>query len=66
MGILFTGATIIGLLLLIAGGIGLFITYTGFAWGSPEWVQGNLTYGTFTIIGVAILVLLVISGPEFE
>jgi hypothetical protein len=66
MGTLFMGSIIIGLLLLIVGGIGLFFTFTNFAFGSPEIIQGSLTYGTFTVIGIIILVMLSIMGPELE
>jgi len=66
MSTLFTGAMIIGLLLLIAGATGIFLTFTNFASGSPYWIQGNLTYGTFTAVGLVIIVLLTITGPEFE
>jgi hypothetical protein len=66
MGALFTGMLMIGLLLFIAGGIGLFFSYTSFALGSPEWIQGNLTYGTFTSIGLVMLILLIFAGPEFD
>ncbi len=66
MGTLFTGAMIIGLLLLIAGVTGIFLTFINFTSGSPYWIQGNLTYGTFTAVGLTIIVLLTITGPEFE
>lgn len=66
MGTLFTGSTIIGLLLLIAGSIGLFFTYTNFALGSPNLIQGTITYATFVSVGLTILVLLIMVGPGFE
>ena len=66
MGTIFTGFTIIGLLLLIAGGIGLFFTYTHFALGSPGLIQGTITYGTFSGVGLTILVLLIVGGSAFE
>ncbi len=66
MGTLFTGTMIIGLLLLITGVTGIFLTFINFAMGNPYWIQGNLTYGTFTAVGLVIIVLLVIMGPEFE
>lgn len=66
MGIIFTGATIIGLLLLIVGGIGLFHTFTSFELPSPYLIQGALTFGTFTGLGLVILVILIIAGPGFE
>lgn len=66
MGTLHTGAIIIALLLIIVGGIGLFFTFTNFALGSPHLVQGGLTYGTFSSVGLVMLILLIIVGPEFE
>ena len=66
MSTLFKIIPFIGLLLIITGGIGLFMTHINLAVGSLGWVQGNLTYGTFTIIGLAITICLMISGPEIE
>lgn len=66
MGMLFKIMPFLGLLLLITGSIGLVTTYINFAVGSLDWVQGNLTYGTFTVLGLAIIVCLMISGPEIE
>ena len=60
MGIFFM---VIGLILLIAGGTGLFFTYTNFAFDSLDWILGTLTYGTFAVIGIAIIVFLAILPP---
>ena len=66
MGAIFTGYIFIGLLLLIVGVAGIIFCFTNFVMGSPGMVQGGLTFGTFTVIGLVILVLLFIAGPEFE
>ncbi|MFQ5996335.1 MAG: hypothetical protein ACE5KP_01750 [Dehalococcoidales bacterium] len=66
MGIFSIGSTVIGLLLIIVGGIGLFFSFTHFALDSPHLIQGALTYGTFTSVGLAILIILIIAGPELE
>ena len=56
---------LIGLLLLVAGGIGLFFTHTSLASGSAVWVQGNITYGTFSILGLVIIIMAFLSRQEF-
>lgn len=56
----------LALIFFIAGGVGLFYTHTSLAAGSPSWVHGNITYGTFTIVGLATIVFLVIFGSEIE
>jgi hypothetical protein len=66
MGVIFSGGIFIGLLLLIVGVIGLIFSFTNLVMGSPAMVQGGLTFGTFTTIGLAILILLLIASPEFE
>ena len=66
MGKIFTGSIVVSLLLIIAGGIGLVFGFVNFTVGSTALVQCLITYGTFTTIGIIILVLLMIVGPEFE
>lgn len=51
---------IIGLLLLGAGGVGLFITYDNFSPATLDWIQGNLTYGIFVLLGLAIVIFATI------
>jgi hypothetical protein len=57
---------IIGLVFLISGGAGLFYTNLNFGTGSELIVFGNLTFGTFTFVGLAIIVFLVLFNSEFE
>ena len=57
---------LIGLILLIGGGVGLFFTNINIVSGSELWVVGNITFGVFTLLGILVLVLLFIYGSEFE
>jgi hypothetical protein len=61
MAILFT---IIGLILLVAGGVGLVITHTNYPSASLNWIEGNLTYGVFTLIGIAIIIIVTMIPKE--
>lgn len=61
MAILFT---IIGLVLLVAGGIGLVITYANYPSATLDWIEGNLTYGVFTVVGLAIIILVTMVPRE--
>ena len=59
---------ILGLIFLVSGGIGLFYTNTSAnveVW-STLWVFGNLTFGTFVVFGVAVLVFLAFFNAEFD
>ena len=64
MGILFKILPFIGILLLISGAIGLFVVNLNYSSGDLIWIQGNLTYGVFTLIGLAITISFMISGFE--
>lgn len=57
---------ILALIFLIAGGVGLFYTNINFTSGSHYWIYGNLTFGTFTIVGIATLIFMAIFNSEFE
>ena len=48
----------ISIILIVAGGTGLAITYTGSEFISTIWWQGTITYGTFLIVGLAIFITL--------
>ena len=61
MAILFT---IVGLILLIAGGSGLFITYTNYSLATLDWIEGNLTYGVFVILGLAAIIVVTMTPRE--
>jgi hypothetical protein len=57
---------IFGLVLLIAGGAGLFYNYTTVVSGTPLWMFGNIAFGTFALLGLGILVFLAVFNSEFE
>ncbi len=64
MSILFILIPFIGIILLISGGIGLFIVNLNYPAGDLLWMQGNLTYGIFTLIGLAVTISYMVSGLE--
>jgi len=66
MSMLFILIPFIGIILLISGGIGLFIVNLNYPAGDLIWMQGNLTYGIFTLIGLAITISYMVSGLERE
>jgi hypothetical protein len=57
---------IVGLIFLISGGFGLFYTNTSVVSGTALWVFGNITFGTFVVFGVAILIFMAIYNAEFD
>ncbi len=57
---------ILALILLIAGGVGLFHTNINLAAGTNLWIYGNITFGTFTIVGIAVLIFMALFNKEFE
>ena len=66
MGTLFMILPFIGILLFISGAVGLFIINLNYPSGDLIWIQGNLTFGVFTLVGLAITICLMISGLEQE
>ena len=57
---------ILALIFLIAGGIGLFHVNINLGGGSNLWIYGNITFGVFTIVGIAILIFLALFNAEFD
>ena len=55
---------IMGLVLLIAGSVGLVLTYANFPLATLDWIEGNLTYGVFTVLGLAIIILVTMIPRE--
>ena len=47
--------TIIALILLISGGTGLLVTLTSADFGTTVMIQGTLTFGTFLLISLIII-----------
>lgn len=57
---------IVGLIFLVAGAFGLFHVNINVETFSNLWVYGNITFGVFTAIGIAILVFMAIFNTEFD
>jgi len=55
---------IVGILLLVAGGIGLVLTCSNYPIATLEWIEGTLTYGVFVILGLAAIVILTLTPRE--
>jgi len=56
----------IALILLIAGGAGLFVVNTTYVAMHTEWILGNITSGVFTLLGLGIIVFLTLFSSEIE
>ncbi len=56
--------TIMGLFLVVAGGVGLVLTSANFPLATLDWIEGNLTYGVFTVLGLALIILVIITPRE--
>jgi hypothetical protein len=57
---------LVGLLFLVSGGIGLFYTNTNLVSGTTLWFFGNLTFSTFVIFGVLVLIFMAVFNAEFD
>ena len=57
---------ILGIIFLVSGGVGLFYTNANLGAWSTLWVFGNLTFGTFALFGLAIIIFLAIFNTEFD
>ena len=57
---------VVGLVFLISGGIGLFMVNINMIVGSDTWIIGNITFSTFTVLGVLVLLFMAIFNSEFE
>jgi len=55
---------IIGLIFFLAGGIGLLLTNNNLDSGSIHWILGNVTYGTFTVVGLVLIVTMIVASWE--
>jgi hypothetical protein len=60
--------TILGLIFLASGGIGLFYVNTGehMVSGTALFFVSNLTFATFVVFGVAILAFIAFFNAEFD
>jgi hypothetical protein len=57
---------IMALIFLIAGGIGLFHVNVNLGVGTNLWIYGNITFGVFTIVGIALIIFLALFNQEFD
>ena len=57
---------ILALIFLVAGGVGLFHTNVHLAAHTNLWIYGNITFGTFAVVGIAVLVFMAIFNKEFD
>ena len=57
---------ILAFVFLIPGGIGLFHVNANVAAGTNLWVYGNITFGTFTAVGIAIIIFMALFNAEFD
>ena len=57
---------IMALIFLIAGGIGLFHVNVNLGAGTNLWIYGNITFGVFTIVGLALIIFLALFNQEFD
>jgi len=53
---------IIGLIFFIAGGIGLLLTNNNLDSGDIQWILGNVTFGTFTVVGLVLIVTMIVAS----
>ena len=56
--------SIVGLVLLVAGGAGLVLTYANYPLATLDWIEGNLTYGVFTVLGIAVIIMATMIPRE--
>lgn len=56
--------TIVWITLVIAGGIGLFLTWANYSVATLDWIEGTLTYGVFVILGLAVIVSMILMPTE--
>ena len=56
--------TVVWITLLVAGGIGLFLTWDNYSVATLDWIEGTLTYGVFVILGLAVIVGMMLTPPR--
>ena len=57
---------IMALIFLIAGGIGLFHVNVNLGAGTNLWLYGNMIFGVFTVVGLALIIFLALFNQEFD
>ena len=56
--------TIIGIILLLAGGTGISLTCINYQLATLNWIECILTFGVFTVLGIATIVVLTLTPRE--
>ncbi len=57
---------ILGLIFLIAGGIGLFHVNVNLVSGTDLWIYGNITFSVFALVGIMIIIFLALFNAEID
>jgi hypothetical protein len=57
---------ILGLILLVGGGVGLFHVNVYLERSNELWFYGNLIFGIFALVGIVILIFLAWFNAEFD
>ena len=57
---------LLGLIFFIAGGAGLFYTNINLAFGNQYWILGNITFGTFMLVGIITLIFAALFNAESD
>ncbi len=57
---------IMAIIFLVSGGIGLFHVNANLGAGTNLWIYGNITFGVFTIVGIALIIFLALFNREFD
>ncbi|MFC2123020.1 hypothetical protein ACFLRP_04985 [Bacteroidota bacterium] len=55
---------IIGLIFFIAGGIGLLLTNNNLNSGDIQLILGNVTFGTFIVVGLVLIITMIVASWE--
>ena len=56
--------TIVGILLFVAGCVGVALTWINYNLGSLHWIEGLLTFGVFALVGLAVIIMIVMTPKE--
>ena len=57
-------STIVGIILFVGGCAGVVLTWINYQVSSTPWIEGLLTYGMFTILGLGMIVFIVMTPRE--
>jgi len=57
-------STILGIVLIAAGSVGVVLTWINYQAASLNWIEGLLTYGVFLVLGLGIIAVIVMIPRE--